>query len=225
MLGQCFSRLIIMKLLKSVLKRCCVTAEYPEIQTIQNRTFSDFSGLIIAMAIFFANTIEGANEPQKQEKTLSFSQDTVLIQKILALIDLKKVASRCKAGKDIEKQMMEINNQSKTGHLELEDKIKSMEQDKTSDFDNRKIEEMQLILYDMVRTKRYQINEAYKKAISELESVIKGVVKSISIRDGIGMVIESDAVVYASDNCRDITEDVIREVDARCQSIKVEMKE
>ncbi|MDR2794839.1 MAG: OmpH family outer membrane protein [Holosporaceae bacterium] len=177
------------------------------------------SCLIIGIAIALGNV--DAKITQKQEEKCPSEQSAIP----LALIDLKKVASRCKAGKNIEKQMVEINNQSKTAPLELEDKIKSMEQDKSSDFDNRKIEEMQLILYDMVRTKRYQINEAYKQAISKLESLIKDTVKAISICDGIGTVIELDAVVYASDHCRDITEDVINELDAHCQSIKVEVKE
>ncbi|MDR3180281.1 MAG: OmpH family outer membrane protein [Holosporaceae bacterium] len=177
------------------------------------------TGLVIALGS------GDANAKNKQESRSSSGQNAAVIEKKFVLIDLKKVASRCKVGKNIEKQMMDINNQSKIPHLELEDKIKSMEQNKSSDFDNRKIEEMQLILYDMVRTKRYQINDAYKKAISELENVIKSVVKAISIREGIGVVIESDAVVYASDCCRDITEDVIKEVDACCQHIKVEIKE
>ncbi|GHT91353.1 hypothetical protein FACS1894122_03630 [Alphaproteobacteria bacterium] len=151
--------------------------------------------------------------------------DSACVQKSFAIVNLRKVASSCSAGKDIEKQMTEINDQSKNGHLELEDKIKSMEKNKTSDFDNRKIEEMQLILYDMVRTKKQQISDAYRNAISELENVIKRTIESIAVRDDIGFVIESEAILYACKDCRDVTEDVIKEVDNTCATIKVEMKE
>ncbi|GHU12650.1 hypothetical protein FACS189449_06700 [Alphaproteobacteria bacterium] len=180
---------------------------------------------IIAAALSFSDDcFAEPDSTQKTEKSAK-SSDNSYIQKSFAIVKLGTVASRCKAGIDIERQMTEINDQSKKGHLELEDKIKSMEHNKTSDFDNRKIEEMQLILYDMVRTKKQQISDAYRNAISELERVIRQSAETIAVRDGICIAVESDVVVYASKDCRDITEDVIKEVDNTCQSIKVEMKE
>ncbi|GHU16862.1 hypothetical protein FACS189472_02870 [Alphaproteobacteria bacterium] len=177
--------------------------------------------LIVALS-FSENCFAKKTTAQKSEKAAVHKD--VRVQKSFAVVRIEKVASRCKAGIDIEKQTTEISDQSKKGNFEeLEEKIKSMEQNKTSDFDNEKIEELRLTLYEMVRTRRQQIRDAYKKALSELEDVIRNVIKSIAVRDSIGVVITSQVVLYA--DCRDITEDVIKEVDNVCKTIKVEIKE
>ncbi|MDR1561041.1 MAG: OmpH family outer membrane protein [Holosporaceae bacterium] len=144
----------------------------------------------------------------------------------IAIIDLKKIASETTVGKDIEKQIASFNNESKKDFLDLESKIKSMDSNKKSDSDARKIEDMQLILYDMVRQKRFQISEAYKTAIASLDREIKKIVKEICRKRGIKMVIASDAVAYNDDTkSTDISDEVIVLVNKSCPSIKVKLKE
>jgi Skp family chaperone for outer membrane proteins len=139
----------------------------------------------------------------------------------IAVIDLKKVAIKSEAGKYIEKRIAEINDLSKKDLLDLETKIKSMDTVKASETDTRKIEDMQLILYDMVRTKRYQISEAYKKAITILESEIKKAVSYVAEQKGIRVVLASDAVIYRNNDCADITSQVITRVNDICREVSV----
>ncbi len=139
----------------------------------------------------------------------------------VAIIDLKKVAIESEAGKYIEKRIAEINDLSKKDLLDLETKIKSMDTVKASESDARKIEDMQLILYDMIRTKRYQISEAYKKAITILESEIKKAVSYVSEQKGIRTVLASDAVIYKNNDCADITSQVIKRINETCREINV----
>jgi len=141
----------------------------------------------------------------------------------IAVIDLKKVAVESKAGKYIEKRIAEINDVSKKDLLDLENKIKSMDTVKSSEADTRKVEDMQLILYDMVRTKRYQISEAYKKAITVLESEIKKAVSYVAEKNSIKTVFASEAVVYKSKDCSDITSQVIARVNEICKEIDVKL--
>jgi Skp family chaperone for outer membrane proteins len=144
------------------------------------------------------------------------------VEGTLAVVDLKRIASESEAGKNIEKKISEINEASKKDLIELETRIKSMEEDKKiSEIDSRKIEDMQLILYDMVRTKRYQISEAYKKAFSILEREIYNVVSEVAKSHGIKMVITLDAAVYVDKDCHDLTNQVIKIVNERCKDIEV----
>lgn len=158
---------------------------------------------------------------------VSFSEVCFAKEKIdrtyssIAIIDLKKAAIESEAGKYIEKRIAEINDLSKKDLLELETKIKSMDTVKASESDTRKIEDMQLILYDMIRTKRYQISEAYKKAITILESEIKKAVSYIAKQKGIRTVLASDAVIYRSNDCADITSQVIARINETCREINV----
>jgi Skp family chaperone for outer membrane proteins len=143
---------------------------------------------------------------------------------MIAVVDLKKVASQSKAGKSIEKQIASINDESKRDLLDLEAKIKSMDSDKKSNSDARKIEDMQLILYDMVRQKRYQITEAYKIAVSILDNEIKRAMKQICEKKDIKIVIVNDALAYMNDGFPDITAESTKLVDEKCPFIKVELK-
>jgi Skp family chaperone for outer membrane proteins len=142
-----------------------------------------------------------------------------------ASLDLKRVASESEAGKSIEKQIEEINQRSKKDLQDLESKIKSMESDKKSDYDARKIEDMQMILYDMLRTKKYQISDAYGEAIAILEKEIKKVVEAVCKEKGIKVVVSSEAIVYIDKKCPDIADEVIKRLNNACKSIKVELKE
>jgi Skp family chaperone for outer membrane proteins len=142
-----------------------------------------------------------------------------------AVLDLKKVASESAAGKDIEKQIEAANNSSKKDLMDLESKIKSMESNKKTDYDTRKIEDMQLILYDMVRTKKYQISDAYKRAIAILDDEMRKIIEKICAKKGIKVVMSSEAVVYMTKECANVTDEVIKGLDAVCKSVKVEIKE
>lgn len=143
----------------------------------------------------------------------------------IAVLDLKKVAAKSKAGEGIEEQAAAQNNTSKRELIDLENKIKSMESNKLSGLDPRKIEELQLLLYDMVKEKRFQISEAYRKAIEALESIIKEVVKEICSEKHIDIVITNEAVIYCDENCIDITEEVIRRLDEHCKEIVLKVEE
>jgi Skp family chaperone for outer membrane proteins len=153
------------------------------------------------------------------------SSNPVSLASALAVLDLKKVASASLAGKNIEAQAEEINTESRKDLLDLESKIKSMESNKKSDYDARKIEELQIILYDMVRTKKYQISEAYRKAIAVLDLEMRKVINEIIREKGIKIVMNTEAVVYLVSDGYDITAEVIKKLDAICKTVKVEIKD
>ncbi len=139
----------------------------------------------------------------------------------IAIVDLKKIAIESEAGKYIEKKIEEINDESSKDLLDLEMQIKAIDSNKSSNEDARKIEDMQLSLYETVREKRNQISNAYKKAISELEIEIKKAISHVAKKSGIKIVLAYDAVIYNSDDCVDITEKVIVRLNKTCGKIDV----
>ncbi len=141
-----------------------------------------------------------------------------------AVVNLKKIAQESEAGKSIEEQISEINNKEKKDLLEFEDNIKQMDSDAKTSADERKVEDLQVILYDMTRTKRFQIQEAYKEAVKILEKEIHGTIKEIASKKGYSLVIIDDVVV-CSDNskCPNITQEAIDHLNLRVQRIRVDI--
>ncbi|MDR2781163.1 MAG: OmpH family outer membrane protein [Holosporaceae bacterium] len=143
-----------------------------------------------------------------------------------AILDLKRIATESEAGKDIEKQIEKLNQDASKDLEELESQIKLLDsKKKKSAEDSRKIEELQVLLYDMVRTKKYQITEAYKKAVAIVDREMKKIIEKICKKDRYKVVINSDAIVYATQECKDITGDVISELNRHCKEVKVEITE
>lgn len=143
----------------------------------------------------------------------------------IAIIDMKHIASKCKAGISIDDQLCKINDHSKKEYSDLEKKIKEFEnKNKKNDTDSRMLEDMQVMLFDAVRKKKYQIETAYQNAISKLEQTIKTVVSEIAIRRGIKLVLLNDVLIHHSEEVLDITDEVIKNVDHLCSFIEVEIK-
>jgi Skp family chaperone for outer membrane proteins len=144
----------------------------------------------------------------------------------IAVIDLKKIAAESSAGKSIDKQIEKYNQDSKKDLEGLESQIKSLDdKKKKSEEDSRKIEELQIILYEMVRTKKYQIAEAYSRAFSVLDKKMKKIIGEICEKEGIRIVMNGEAVVFMTKDGIDITNMVIEKLNEICSDIKVEIME
>ncbi len=150
---------------------------------------------------------------------LSNSEKTVR----LAVFSITDVAKKSKAGRSIDEQIEEINNKSKEDLLELENSIKKMDSDAKTSSDERKVDDLQVILYDMTKEKRYQIEAAFKSALGVLNEEIRKVVEEIASEKGYSLIVVSEAVFFSSSECPDITEEAIRRLDSRIPKIKVDI--
>lgn len=161
-----------------------------------------------------ANEVKPANVG-----VLNSSEKTVK----LAVFSITDVAKRSKAGQSIDEQIEEINNKSKKDLLELENSIKKMDSDAKTSSDERKVDDLQVILYDMTKEKRYQIEAAFKSALGVLNEEIRKVVEEIASEKGYSLIVLSEAVFFNSSECPDITEEAIRRLDSRIPEIKVDV--
>jgi Skp family chaperone for outer membrane proteins len=132
----------------------------------------------------------------------------------VGVVDMNRVARESSAGKSIEEQIQAANDNAAKELEELEDRIKDMEAAKKTAEDARKIEDMLVSLYEKVRNKKYQISSAYRRAIEELNRETKKVIKKICVYRKLRMLVTTEAVVYREDEYPDITEEIIRELDA-----------
>ena len=178
-----------------------------------------------ALQVFEAGAEEGVSVGAKSESGVASSATSLpAVGSKFAVISLKDVAKNSKAGRSIDDQLEEINNKSKEDLLGLENSIKKMDSDAKTSSDERKVDDLQAILYDMTKKKRYEIQSAFRSAIGVLEEEIHKVVKEIANDKGYSLIISSDAVFYSnSSECPDVTEEAIRRLDDRIPMIKVDM--
>lgn len=140
----------------------------------------------------------------------------------VAVINIKKVISNCEAGKDIEKQLDNMNETEKNVLLDLENKIKKMNSNSSSDLkDNENVESLQIKLYELVRTAKSKIAEAHQAAIEKLLKIIKEETAQIAKQEKL-VVLLSDAV-FCDNYSEDITEKVIKNVDKRTKNKPIQV--
>lgn len=143
----------------------------------------------------------------------------------IVIVNLKRILSEVKVGVGIEKQVIGINRSASQEITDLENKMKSMETNKRTEADVKKIEETQLMIYDVIRSKRLSIESGYKNALRALDTAVKQHIDRIAKEKSFPVVLDSDAIVtYTKEACCDITDDVIKSVDMSCDPIKIELK-
>ena len=158
------------------------------------------------------NTVSENNKAKKED---------VSVENIVT-VDLKRVAVNSLAGKSIDEQLFNINNEEKKSLIEFEDKIKKMDAE-NKDHDDRKSESARAMLYEMTRRKRNQIQSASQTAIETLDREIYEAIKEIVRERKIDLILVSDVVVYSK--CLDITEEVTAKLDSRLTKIPVILKD
>ncbi len=75
----------------------------------------------------------------------------------------------------------------------------------------------------MTRTKRFQIQEAYKSAVKVLEKEIHQIIREIADEKGYSFVIIDDVVVSNTSKCPNITQEAINRLNLRVNRIKVDI--
>jgi Skp family chaperone for outer membrane proteins len=139
----------------------------------------------------------------------------------IAIVDIDRVASGSMAGKSIERQMVEINNKSEKVFSDLEAKVKKAESKQTSPESGRKVEDINALLYELVRDRRQQIIVAYNAALATLKENINTAIAEVSQRKNIKLVVRSEVIIYHTADFQDITSDVIETMNSICGKIVV----
>ena len=145
----------------------------------------------------------------------------------IAVIDIDEIFAKSAAGQGINEQIESINNSEKSDLIELEEKIRQKEKTNRTpnEAEARKIEEMQVALYDMTRKRRYRIQQAYQDAMKKLEKCVQDCISKVVERENIKIVLPINVVIYHSNDVINITYDVLQLVNENMSTVKVELKD
>lgn len=157
------------------------------------------------------------NRFQTKEKNNMNSRGASLQKVSIVVVRMKDVATYCLAGKDIDEQLKKINESAKARLMPLEEKAKKFTENVA--VDEVRTAEIHAALYDTIRTERYQISDATDRAIENLRENMKIAIANVAKKNTY-IVLDNDAVLFG-ENVKDITDDVIKELNKICPHIEV----
>lgn len=110
-----------------------------------------------------------------------------------------------------------MNEAAKARLMPLEERAKKVTENVNTD--EVRTAEIQAALYDTIRTERYQISDASDRAIEKLRENMKQAITNVAKRHNY-IVFDNDAVLFG-ENVKDITNDVVDELNKICPHIEV----
>lgn len=147
----------------------------------------------------------------------------------VGVVDYSSLFDCTKAGISIKKQLETLNMEHKHDVEILENGIKS-EVEKLSFEKNqekivsaqREIEEKHMMLYDMIRTKKSQMEYTTNLAKNEFSEVIKVAIAEIAEKNNVNLVVDVSDILYVKKSM-DLTNEVIELVDQKLPNYSVKM--
>lgn len=146
------------------------------------------------------------------------SENSIKTQITIAIVKMRDVAGTSLAGKGIDEQLRKINEAAKAKLLPLEEQVKKASENMKTD--EVRMEEIQAALYDTIRTERYRISDAADRAIEQLREAMKKAVANVAGREHC-IVLDSEAVLFG--DVKDITKDVVDELNKICPKVEVKL--
>lgn len=160
----------------------------------------------------FVDRFRGKENGVKTDKEAFFAKSVAIV-----VVRMKDVAANCLAGKDIDEQLKKMNEAAKARLMPLEERAKKVTENVNTD--EVRTAEIQAALYDTIRTERYQISDASDRAIEKLRENMKQAITNVAKRHNY-IVFDNDAVLFG-ENVKDITNDVVDELNKICPHIEV----
>ncbi len=150
---------------------------------------------------------------------------------VILILNQSQVLSQTKAGKSIKPQLEqlqkkageELNTEVSKLTKEAEDlqKQKGLLSDEVWTQKAQQIAVKQNNLPVLREVKLRELSLSEQKAVNEINTVMRPILKKIVEKNGATLLLERSAVMYASQET-DITQEVISEIDKKLKSVKVE---
>ena len=150
---------------------------------------------------------------------------------VILILNQNQVLSQTKAGKSIKPQLEalqktagdELNEEVSKLTKEAEDlkKQKGLLSDEVWTQKAQQIAVKQNNLPVLREVKLRELSLSEQKAVNEINTVMRPILKKIVEKNGATLLLERSAVMYASQET-DITQEVINEIDKKLKSVKVE---
>lgn len=151
---------------------------------------------------------------------------------VLVVIDRAAIMEMSKAGRDIGRQVQEFSKQTRgqlDGRLQALQRegeaLKQQAPNLAPDVRQTRIaafEKKQAALQEVVSTKDTQVRAAVDKGRAAMEKVLAPILKDVTQEHGVNLVLDKQAVLYATNTTFDITGEVIQKLDAKLPTVKID---
>ena len=153
-----------------------------------------------------------------------------LADSAIGVVNIQRIMKDSKAATDVRNQLQakqkafqaDLDSKEKALHAEDQSLAK---QRSTTDKDAfaAKVKAFQTKAAEAqkeVQTKKAQLDKAFNGALEQIQSSVTDITKQIATEKKLGMVVTSNQVIYA-DPALDVTDEVLKSLDAKLPSVKV----
>jgi len=151
---------------------------------------------------------------------------------VLVVVDRAAIMQFSKAGQDIGRQVQEFTAQTKS---ELDGQVKALENEGNAlkreapglapDARQKRVaafEQKQAALQRVIDRKQAQAQAAVGKGRAAMEKVLAPILKNVTKDHGVNLVLDKQAVLFATNTTFDITPEVIEQLNAKLPSVKID---
>lgn len=150
-----------------------------------------------------------------------------------AVVDVKKIVSASSATKDIQKQIEGYRKSVQAEIAKQEDDLQKEDKnlaEQRSSLSAQAFEDKRKAFKDKVTqvernvtTRRTQLENAYTRAMSQVQDVMEAIISEIAAKKGFSVAIPASQILYY-DKKLDISAEVLEELNKRLPSIKVSLE-
>jgi Skp family chaperone for outer membrane proteins len=151
---------------------------------------------------------------------------------VLVVIDRAAIMQLSKAGQDIGRQVQQFTAQTKS---ELDGQVKALENEGnalkreapglSADARQKRVaafEQRQATLQKAIDRKQAQVQAAVGKGRAAMEKVLSPILKDVTKEHGVNLVLDKQAVLFATNSTFDITPEVIEQLNAKLPSVRID---
>lgn len=151
---------------------------------------------------------------------------------VLVVIDRAAIMQFSKAGQDIGRQVQQFTAQTKS---ELDGQVKALENEGnalkreapglSADARQKRVaafEQRQATLQKAIDRKQAQVQSAVGKGRAAMEKVLSPILKDVTKEHGVNLVLDKQAVLFATNSTFDITPEVIEQLNAKLPSVQID---
>jgi Skp family chaperone for outer membrane proteins len=190
--------------------------------------------LLVAAAGTGAWFLWGANKAAPVEETASSApaNSGTAPTPVVVVIDRNAIMEMSEAGRDIGRQVQDFSKQTRG---QLDGQIKSLQSQGEAlqreasglapDVRQKRIadlEKKQAALQSVVASKDAQVRSAVEKGRVAMEKVLAPILAEVTKEHGVNLVLDKQAVLFATSSTFDITPEVIQKLNARLPAVKID---
>lgn len=151
---------------------------------------------------------------------------------VLVVVDRAAIMQLSKAGQDIGRQVQDFTAKTKS---ELDGQVKSLESEGNAlkrdapgmapDARAKRVaafEQKQAALQKVIDRKQAQVQAAVGKGRAAMEKALAPILKDVTKEHGVNLVLDKQAVLFATNNTFDITPEVIEQLNAKLPSVSID---